>query len=449
MNFAPATAGQGKTELGQFLILAGLFAVAMIPVLVTPVLPLIDFYNHLARFFVLSHIGSSGFLQAHYQAHWALLPDIGVDVLATPLLYILPPLLAGHVIVIAILAIQYGGVLYFHRALTGGTSLLVAVLLLPLLYSYVLNWGFANFLLGLGLAFWAAGWWIRHRARPALAVPVSCVLALLIFFSHGIAFVLYGVLLAMLEIGFFLRAGQRRDDGGGPRRAADLVRALALLSVQAVIPLAYFLLWQGGLAAGGQIDALAAAREPFAAWLARAAYNHLESMLRVEEGPALWFDIATLFGQCAIVGLLIVRGRLSLARPAWLAALVVLLLALVPLPLYVRRGIHFRPHAAVRGLAGCRGAMRATGPLARHRPRRPRRACRHRVGAAGRGRGAVARLWRDLSRICFGCRQDSAPVHEHPGDGGCRQSRDQGPAHRDVWTLAGDPARTGWPPLRR
>ena len=93
------------------MIMAGLFALGMVPLLVTPVLPLIDFYNHLARFFVLAHIGSSSLLQSHYQAHWSLLPDIGVDVLATPLLRLVPPLIAAKIIAGGILALLYGGVL--------------------------------------------------------------------------------------------------------------------------------------------------------------------------------------------------------------------------------------------------------------------------------------------------------------------------------------------------
>ena len=68
------------------LVMAGLFGVALIPMLVTPVMPLIDFYNHLTRYFVLAHIGADPVLQTYYQAHWTLLPDIGVDLLATPLL---------------------------------------------------------------------------------------------------------------------------------------------------------------------------------------------------------------------------------------------------------------------------------------------------------------------------------------------------------------------------
>lgn len=321
----PTTAGRGYLRYAA----AGLFAAAMIPLLVTPLLPLIDFYNHLARFFVLSHIGASDFLQANYQAHWALLPNIGVDVLAMPLLTVLPPLAAGHVIVIAILAVLYGGVLYFHWALTGQRSLLPALLLLPLLYNYVLNWGFANFLLGLGLAFWAAGWWLRHRIHPRSAVPVSCLMALLVFFCHGIAFVLYGLMLALLETAFFLRP---RSPGEAPRRAADLVRALALLAVQAILPALYFLLWRAGVAGGVPVDVLPAAREPFAHWLARDAFNHLESILRVEEGPSLTFDIATLFLQVGIILFLMWRGRVWLARPAWLAVGAGMLLALIPIP---------------------------------------------------------------------------------------------------------------------
>jgi len=319
------TTGRGHRRYAAW----GLFAAAMIPLLATPVLPLIDFYNHLARFFVLSHIGASDFLQANYQAHWTLLPNIGVDVLATPLLYVLPPLVAGHAIVIAILAVLYGGVLYFHRALTGQGSLLAALLLMPLLYSYVLNWGFANFLLGLGLAFWAAGWWLFHRGNPRRAVPVACLLALLVFFCHGIAFVLYGLMLALLETAFFFRP---RQPGEPPRRARDLVRALALLAVQAILPALYFLLWRAGVAGGVPVDTLPVQQEPFLRWLKRDAFNHLEAILRMEEGPSLVFDIATLFLQAGIVLFLMWRGRVRLVRAAWLAVGVAMLLALIPIP---------------------------------------------------------------------------------------------------------------------
>ena len=48
--------------------------------------------------------------------------------------------------------------------------------MVPLLYSYIFIWGFANFLLGLGLTFWAAGWW----RRLLIGLPVAYLLAMVI-----------------------------------------------------------------------------------------------------------------------------------------------------------------------------------------------------------------------------------------------------------------------------
>ncbi len=300
---------------------AGLFAFALIPLFVAPVLPLIDFYNHLARFYVLSHLGSDPQLSNAYQAHWALLPDIGMDVLATPILAFVPPLLAAKLIILGLMAIQFSGLLYFHRALTGQRSLLVAAMLLPLLYSYVLNWGFVNFLLALGLAFWAAGWWLNYRQRPSLAVPVSCLWAVLIYLAHGVGFALYSILLVSLEIGLFL--------AGPSRKLSSLAQALSRVAVQAIIPFALFLFWEIGQAAvfGAAASPAVVSVPP----LVHNGFHRLSTILRVEEGPAYWFDITTFVLQGAIVCFLLWRGRLTLARAAWpLIAIATLLVAAVP-----------------------------------------------------------------------------------------------------------------------
>ena len=295
-------------------LLAGIFIVALIPMMVTPVLPLIDFYNHLARFYVLAHIGSSSLLQKYYEAHWSLLPDIGVDVLGTPLLAFIPPLLAGKIIAAGICAVLYGGVLYLNRVVTGQRSLLIAVLLLPLLYSYIFNFGFANFLLGLGFAFWAAGWWLSHRDRPRFAVPVSCLVAVAIFFTHGLAFGLYGILVASLEVGLFISAPVRRP--------LDLLRSLALVAVQAIIPLIFFAWWI--LLRPHQVpvaEVAALASQPVGVGrptgLVARILRRLVPILRVEEGPAYWFDIATFAIQALGIGFLVWRGRAAIVKAGW------------------------------------------------------------------------------------------------------------------------------------
>ncbi len=311
------------------LVMAGLFIAALAPLMVTPVLPLIDFYDHLARFYILAHVGSSALLQNHYAAHWVLMPDIGTDILSTPLLRLVPPLAAAHIIAITIMAILYSGVLYFHRALTGHHSLLVAVLLLPLFYSYIFNWGFTNFLFSLGLAFWSAGWWLSYRHRPLLAVPVACLLSVLVFLSHGVAFAMYGIMTAMLEIGFFLNTPDRRY--------ADLARSLSLLLVQAVIPVLLFAIWYSHQAPGEMVTLSAALSQE-----ARAeaqplfrGFHRLSTILRVEEGPAFWFDAATFVIQLAAIGFLIRRGQAAIVRPAWpLIGLAVALIIITPAAMF-------------------------------------------------------------------------------------------------------------------
>ena len=305
---------------------AGLFAAAMIPILAAPVLPLIDFYDHIARFFVLAHLTPGSALAQNYQANWAPIPDIGVDVIGVPILGILPPLLAAKAIAILILAVLYSGVLYFHRALTGRNSLLVAALLLPLLYSYIFTWGFANFLLGLGFTFWGAGWWLSKRHNPRLAVPVACLWSILIYFSHGATFALYGILLTSLEIGFYVTSPSRR--------LRDLVRALALLAVQAIIPAILFVSWTLGVVEAGRVTALRIPPAHMLVGVMPVVHNglhRLAAILRVEEGPAYWFDIATFVLQILIAALLLRRGTLTIARPAFfLIAAAVLLIAAVP-----------------------------------------------------------------------------------------------------------------------
>ncbi|MBN9544301.1 MAG: hypothetical protein J0I19_02430 [Alphaproteobacteria bacterium] len=317
---------QGRRRIDARLVMAGLFIVAMIPILAAPILPLIDFYDHVTRFFVLAHLTPGSALAENYRTHWAPIPDIGVDLIGVPILSILAPLSAAKAIAILILAALYSGVLYFHRALTGRNSLLVAVLLLPLLYSYILNWGFANFLLGLGLTFWGAGWWLSTRHNPRLAVPVACIWSVLIYLSHGATFALYGILLASLEIGFYFTSR--------PRQPRALFRALGLLAVQAIIPAILFVPWtlkmlEQGRAMASQIppaDQLVGVIP-----VVHNGLHRLSAILRVEEGPAYWFDIGTFVLQAMIGILLLRRGTFTIVRPAYfLIAVAVLLIAVVP-----------------------------------------------------------------------------------------------------------------------
>lgn len=300
--------------LGRAALFVGLFILALTPVLTTPVLPMIDYYNHFARYYVLSHVGADSFLAQNYEPRWGILPNIGMDVLGVGLTAVAPALASAKALVILILGVQYSGLLYFSRQLTGRSSILVALLGLPLLYSFIFTWGFANFLLGLGLALWAAGWWLANRHRPALAIPVSCLLAVIVFLTHGVAFALYGLLLGGLELGFFICDGRRSILG--------LVKSMAGLAVQAVAPVVLFAMSPTSNSADGVSNADESVRAlahqgRLTERLWQLGQYRLGTIVRVADSPYLWLDIATFVVALGVIGVLVVRRRAAVAPVAW------------------------------------------------------------------------------------------------------------------------------------
>lgn len=309
------------------LLVLATFALACIPVLLAPVLPTIDFYDHISRYFVLSHIKDSPFLRESFEANWSILPNIALDVLAMLFMDKLDGFWGGKVVALLIFAVQYFGVVFFNRIVTGRTNVLAAILAAPLLYSFIFTWGFANFLLGLGLVFWGAGAWLALRNRFLLAVAVGAMAGVAIFLTHGVAFALYGLLLGGFEIGFLLT-------GQTPFRT--LVRNMAGLAAQAVIPTFLFLASSTVGASGGVTNAAASAQQLSAQGrlferLNEIAWYRAQTIIRVAEGPSLAFDIVTFVLVAAALAWLIHRGRLKIPRFAWCAiAIGLVLVILVP-----------------------------------------------------------------------------------------------------------------------
>lgn len=308
---APEEHKQHPTPDRQLLLISLLFIIAIMPFFLTPIVPTIDFYNHLARYFVLSHLEIDTFLQHNYASNWSFLPNIGMDILGVAALKTLPPLIAGKLLLIFILFIQYSGVIFLNRQITHRYSAFVALLSIPLLYSYIFFWGFANFLLGLGLTFWAAGWWIRMRSHLTLALPVACVLATVIFLTHGLAFALYGALVGMLEIGLFLERPYRR--------LSDLIRAVPPLIAQAVVPVLLFRLSSTSSSADGLTNADESVRRlidggRLAERVGELFVYRIQTIVRVSESPALWFDALTFTATIIILSVLYYNRSLLISR---------------------------------------------------------------------------------------------------------------------------------------
>lgn len=298
-----------------------LLLAALLPLLSTPVLPLIDFYNHIARFVILKALPDDPSWAASYSERWTILPNIGLDAVGVGLLWLVPAGALPHVVAALVVLAMLGGLVALSRALAGRLWWPPAVLALPLLYSWIFNWGFAGFLLGLGLAMAGAAWWLQMRARPVLRLGVAIILALLIFFCHGLAFALYGLMIAGLELGQWWQQPARRLD--------DLASAWGLCLVQAVLPVLFFRASPTAAVAGGVTnadEALAAlaTRNALADRLLALAQSRLENIIRVAEGPGLWPDLAWFVAMLVIMVALWRRGVARL-NPAMVPVLAIAL----------------------------------------------------------------------------------------------------------------------------
>ena len=79
--------------------LALLCLILLVPLTLVDVPPLLDYPNHLARAVVLASAETDPILSSMYTPRWAIIPDLGIDLVLPPLLHVLPTHLAGRIVV--------------------------------------------------------------------------------------------------------------------------------------------------------------------------------------------------------------------------------------------------------------------------------------------------------------------------------------------------------------
>ena len=172
----------------------------LVPFALVDVPPVLDYPNHLARFFVLAH-PDDPVLSQIYTPHWRLVPNLGFDALAVGVLKIFDVHVGGRILLaISLLAPMFGVIVYARTMFGEWTWWSLASGLTA--YNAIFQLGFMNFLLSLGLAFASAAAWIalRRRERNAAAAVVGASLTSLIFFTHIFGVLLFAVLIAADEL---------------------------------------------------------------------------------------------------------------------------------------------------------------------------------------------------------------------------------------------------------
>ena len=213
-----------------------------VPLLWPQVPPLVDLPGHMGRYRVQLEIGGSPVLQQFYDFEWALIGNLGVDLLVVPLAKIFGLELAVKLIVVAIPPMTAGGFLWVAREVHGRVPP-TALFAVPLAYNFPFLFGFVNFALSMAFAFLAFALWLRLarlgylRLRAALFVPIS----ILIWVTHTFGWGTLGVMAFSAEL-------VRQFDKGRAIPVAAFRAGIHCLSL--ALPLLLMLAWRQGQEGG-------------------------------------------------------------------------------------------------------------------------------------------------------------------------------------------------------
>lgn len=249
----PATPSIGARPIGDierfararpmFVTIALILAAA--PLLWPTIPPLVDLPNHMSRYRIGLDYGTSPYFRQWFDFHWALVGNLGVDLLATALAPLFGLELATKLVVMAIPVVTVAGMALIARE-THGRVPLLAAFAFPFAYNFPLNFGFVNFALAAGLAFLAFGFWLRlgrldrRGLRAILFVPIG----LLIWLAHACGWGMLGIMVFAVEL------GDARTRGMNWLRAAIAAGLACLPLTVAMVPMLH---WFGGNALNGEM----------------------------------------------------------------------------------------------------------------------------------------------------------------------------------------------------
>lgn len=300
--------------------------------------PLTDAPGHIGRYRILAEAGVPP-LSQHYDVHWTLVGNLGVDALVLalrPLLDIEP---AAKLVIGLIPIATVAAMLWAAREAHGNIPAATAFAL-PLAYGFPFQLGFVNFCLAAALAFAGLALWLRlARTRPTwVRLAVFLPYAGLVWLCHSFGWAMLGLFITGAEWRLRMATGERWH------RAAFRAALMTLPMI-----------WPAAIMIAGGSDQLSGDTGDWFHWSAKAQWAI--SLLRER-----WkiYDIASVTVPACLLWTAIRSSRLSfvsvLAIPALLG-----LAAFLLLPRLFQGGaevdMRILPYVAALGLL----AIRVTG----------------------------------------------------------------------------------------
>lgn len=244
-----------------------------VPLLWPAMPPLEDLPEHIGRYHIAAAIATSPDLQRHWQFEWALVGNLGVDLVVQLLSPWLSAEAAAKLVVLLIPPLWVSALILLSRR-AGHRLSPAAPFAFPLVYGYAFQLGFVNFLLSAGLALHAVLLWDAMDRRPLLRTPLFVPIAFALWVGHSFGWGMFGLLA-------FASSYVRTRAGGRSRPFAAMVAAAWCA------PLA----WPVALMVGGAPGSI-----PFWDWKAKISW--FPGLLRERWK---WYDAACAFILYALV----------------------------------------------------------------------------------------------------------------------------------------------------
>ena len=205
-----------------------LCVISSLPVLLTKMPAMVDYPNHLARFYIIGH-DSNPLLSKFYSVIWRLISDLAGDATVPIFNKILNIYTAGKLFVLLIMISITSGTYALHYALyRRSTGSAVCFLFI---FNGIFMYGFLNYLFSIGVALWATAGWVAVRERPWLLRTIYSAFAVsVLYLSHIVGVGLYALAILCYEV------VRLRETNRDLRTFASDTGA-ALLSFLVVIPM--------------------------------------------------------------------------------------------------------------------------------------------------------------------------------------------------------------------
>jgi hypothetical protein len=182
---------------------------AAMPLLWPAIPPLIDLPAHMGSYHVALNAGASTTLDKYFEFHWAVIGNLGVDLLVMPLAKLVGVELATKIVVILIPVLTVGGMLWTAREIHGELPPTLGFAL-PLAYCFPFVFGFVNYCLSMAFMLLGFALWLRlgRQERPRWRAAVFAALAVCIWITHAVGWVLLVAACASAELHRRIRQGQ-------------------------------------------------------------------------------------------------------------------------------------------------------------------------------------------------------------------------------------------------